>query len=59
MNIRARVRRLRRLRERPSRGLGDTVAKVTQAIGIPPCAGCKKPQAAMKKLIPYRLEPEP
>lgn len=26
----------------PSRGFGDTVAKMTKAVGIKPCGGCKK-----------------
>lgn len=50
----------------PSRGLGDTVAKVTHAIGLDaaaesiakavtgkPC-GCKKRQAALNALLPYQ-----
>lgn len=36
-----------------SRGLGDTIAKVTSAIGIKPCGGCKKRQELLNKLIPY------
>lgn len=36
-----------------SRGLGDTVAKITRAVGIKPCGGCKKRQAALNKLFPY------
>lgn len=36
-----------------SRGLGDTVAKVTAAIGITPCGGCKQRQAALNRLVPY------
>lgn len=26
----------------PARGLGDTVAKMTHALGIKPCGGCKQ-----------------
>lgn len=37
-----------------SRGLGDTVAKATNAIGIKPCGGCKKRQKMMNRLFPYR-----
>jgi len=37
-----------------SRGLGDTIAKATRAVGIKPCGGCKKRQAALNKLLPYR-----
>lgn len=36
-----------------SRGLGDTIAKITRAVGIKPCGGCKKRQAALNKLVPY------
>ena len=36
-----------------SRGLGDTVAKVTRAVGIKPCGGCKQRQKALNKLFPY------
>ena len=38
----------------PSRGIGDTIAKVTDALHIPKCGGCKKRQAKLNKLIPYK-----
>ena len=38
----------------PARGLGDTIAKVTTALGIKPCGGCKKRQEALNKLIRYQ-----
>lgn len=38
----------------PSRGFGDTIAKLTTAIGIPPCGGCKKSQAKFNNLAPYK-----
>ena len=38
----------------PFRGLGDTIAKITHAIGIKPCGGCKKRQAALNRMFPYR-----
>jgi hypothetical protein len=38
----------------PSRGLGDTIAKVTKAVGIKPCGGCKNRQAKLNKLVPYK-----
>ena len=31
-----------------SRGLGDTIAKVTKTFGIKPCGGCKKRQEKIK-----------
>lgn len=37
----------------PSRGLGDTIAKITSAIGIKPCGGCKKRQESLNRLAPY------
>ena len=41
-----------------SRGLGDTIARMTTAIGIPPCGGCKKRQERLNKLVPYRSRHE-
>ena len=38
----------------PSRGLGDTVAKVTSAVGIKPCGGCKARQKWLNEKIPYK-----
>ena len=41
--------------EKPrSVGLGDTIAKVTSAVGLRPCGGCKKRQAKLNRLVPYR-----
>lgn len=37
----------------PSKGLGDTVAKITTALGIKPCRPCKKRQEWLNKLVPY------
>ena len=37
-----------------STGLGDTIAKATKAVGIKPCGGCKKRQAALNKIVPYK-----
>ncbi len=36
-----------------SRGLGDSLAKLTSAIGIKPCGGCKERQALLNKFVPY------
>ena len=36
-----------------SRGLGDTIAKATKAVGIKPCGGCRKRQEALNRLVPY------
>jgi len=40
-----------------SRGFGDTVAKAIHKVSrglIKPCKGCKKRQAKLNKLIPYK-----
>ena len=37
-----------------SRGLGDTVAKVTKAFGVKPCGRCKKRQETLNKAFPYK-----
>ena len=37
-----------------SRGLGDTIAKMTKAVGIKPCGGCKKRQEWLNKKVPYK-----
>jgi hypothetical protein len=37
-----------------SRGLGDTIAKVTSAMGIKPCGDCKERQKMFNELFPYR-----
>lgn len=46
----------------PSRGLGDTIARVTSRLGIKPCGGCKRRQEQLNKMFPYNskgeVEPE-
>ena len=37
-----------------SRGLGDTIAKITKAVGIKPCKGCKKRQKWLNEKFPYK-----
>lgn len=39
-----------------SKGLGDTIAKITKAIGIKPCGGCKKRQEWLNEKIPYNQD---
>lgn len=36
-------------------GLGDAVAKATKAVGIKPCAGCRKRQTALNRWTPAWL----
>ncbi len=44
----------RNCHEPPSRGLGDTVAKLTKAVGIKPCGGCKERQKKLNEMFPYK-----
>ena len=37
-----------------SRGLGDTVAKITKAFGVKPCGKCKKRQETLNRMVPYK-----
>lgn len=37
-----------------SRGLGDTVAKITKAVGIKTCGGCEKRREKLNRLVPYK-----
>lgn len=37
-----------------SRGIGDTVAKITRAVGIKPCGGCKSRQKLLNALLPNK-----
>lgn len=38
----------------PSRGLGDTIVKITRFLGIKKCGGCRKRQKKLNKLVPYK-----
>lgn len=38
----------------PSQGLGDSIKKVTDALGIKQCGGCKKRQEKLNRLFPYK-----
>ena len=39
---------------RVPKGLGDTIKKVTDKLGIKQCGGCKKRQDALNRLVPYK-----
>lgn len=41
----------------PSRGLGDTVARITSWFGIRPCGGCQRRQEVLNRWVPYRSVP--
>lgn len=40
--------------QQKSRGLGDTIAKLTSAVGIKPCGGCAQRQAWLNEKFPYK-----
>lgn len=40
-----------------SAGLGDSIKKVTSALGIKQCGGCKKRQEKLNRLFPYDNKP--
>ena len=37
-----------------SKGLGDTIAKLTALAGIQPCGKCKERQQKLNKVFPYK-----
>ncbi len=37
-----------------SRGLGDTVKKITAIMGVKQCAPCKRRQQKLNRLFPYK-----
>lgn len=39
--------------ESPSKGLGDTVTKITSKLGITPCGGCQKRKEWLNEKFPY------
>lgn len=41
----------------PMRGLGDAVARATQALGIPKCAPCAQRQARLNQLWSFGTPP--
>ncbi len=38
------------------KGLGDTVKRITSAVGIKPCGGCQRRAEMLNKLIQYKRE---
>jgi hypothetical protein len=44
--------------DQPSRGVGDTVARITSAFGIKPCGGCKARQKSLNEKFPYKAKIE-
>jgi hypothetical protein len=45
--------------DRPSKGLGDTIAKITTRMGFKSCGGCKKRQAYLNEKFPYKKRDPP
>ena len=39
-----------------SKGLGDTIAKITDAVGIKKCKGCEKRQKILNKKFAYKRD---
>jgi hypothetical protein len=37
-----------------SKGFGDTIKKVTDALQIPQCGACKQRQQKLNRLFPYK-----
>jgi hypothetical protein len=37
-----------------SSGVGDTIKKVTDKLGIKQCGGCKRRQAILNQMFPYK-----
>lgn len=37
-----------------SKGLGDSIAKLTKAVGIEPCEGCNKRKDTLNRLFPFK-----
>lgn len=52
--VRATTHTLNNMTKEKSRGLGDTIKKVTSAVGIKQCGACKKRQAKLNKMFPYK-----
>jgi hypothetical protein len=42
------------MKEEKSKGLGDTVKKVTDALKIKQCSACKRRQEKLNRLFPYK-----
>lgn len=42
-----------------SRGFGDTVARITKAVGIEPCGGCTERQTLLNRAFPYSSDLRP
>lgn len=41
-----------------SKGLGDSIKKITEALKIPQCGACKRRQQKLNRLFPYQKPPK-
>lgn len=41
-----------------SKGLGDSIKKVTDKLKIPQCPACKRRQQKLNRLFPYKQTPK-
>lgn len=41
------------------KGLGDVVASMTKAVGIPQCGGCKQRQETLNRAVPFKIASKP
>ncbi len=44
--------------EQKSKGLGDSIKKVTDKLKIPQCPACKRRQQKLNRLFPYKQTPK-
>lgn len=42
--------------EKKSEGVGDTIAKITDTLGIKKCKGCEQRQKKLNKIFPYKKD---
>jgi hypothetical protein len=45
--------------QQSSTGLGDVVKRVTTAVGIRPCSGCKRRAETLNRMVEFTSKPKP
>lgn len=48
------LQRLKDIWNKPSQGLGDTIAKITKTVGIEPCEDCERRRKLFNEKIAYK-----
>lgn len=48
------LKRIQDIWKQPSKGFGDTVAKITKTAGIQPCAECEKRRNKWNEALAYK-----